>query len=45
MGGRIVGRDLAKEIVKVWLDTPFSGGRHQRRLDKIKALEKAKFKA
>ena len=44
IGGRIVGRDLAKEIVKVWLDTPFSGGRHQRRLDKIKALEKAKFK-
>jgi ribose 5-phosphate isomerase B len=44
IGGRIVGRDLAKEIVKVWLDTPFSGGRHQRRLDKIKALEKSKFK-
>lgn len=44
IGGRIVGRDLAKEIVKVWLDTPFSGGRHQRRLDKIKVLEKAKFK-
>ena len=44
IGGRIVGRELAKEIVKVWLDTPFSGGRHQRRLDKIKALEKARFK-
>ena len=44
LGGRIVGKDLAKEIVKVWLETPFAGGRHQRRLDKIKALEKQKFK-
>jgi len=44
IGGRIVGKDLAKEIVKVWLDTPFAGGRHKRRLEKIKALEKEKFK-
>ena len=44
IGGRIVGRDLAKEIVKVWLETPFAGGRHQRRLEKIEALEKEKFK-
>jgi ribose 5-phosphate isomerase B len=44
IGGRIVGRDLAKEIVKVWLETPFAGGRHKRRLEKIEALEKEKFK-
>ncbi|MDI7258942.1 MAG: ribose 5-phosphate isomerase B [Thermodesulfobacteriota bacterium] len=44
IGGRIVGRELAKEIVRVWLETPFIGGRHQRRLEKIKALEKEKFK-
>lgn len=44
IGGRLVGKDLAKEIVKVWLDTPFVGGRHQRRLDKIETLEKQKFK-
>jgi len=44
ISGRIVGRDLAKEIVKVWLDTPFAGGRHKRRLEKIEALEKEKFK-
>ena len=44
IGGRIVGRDLAKEIVKVWLDTPFAGGRHKKRLEKIEALEKEKFK-
>ena len=40
MGGRIVGSGLADEIVKVWLDTPFAGGRHQRRIEQIAALEK-----
>ena len=35
MGGRVVGHGLAREIVKVWLSTPFEGGRHQKRLDKI----------
>jgi ribose 5-phosphate isomerase B len=44
IGGRIVGKELAREIVKVWLETPFSGGRHKRRLEKIEALEKEKFK-
>jgi ribose 5-phosphate isomerase B len=44
IGGRIVGKELAKEIVKVWLETPFAGGRHKRRLEKIQALEKEKFK-
>jgi len=44
IGGRIVGRDLAKEIVKIWLETPFAGGRHKRRLEKIEALEREKFK-
>jgi ribose 5-phosphate isomerase B len=44
IGGRIVGKELAKEIVKVWLETPFAEGRHRRRLEKIEALEKEKFK-
>jgi len=44
MGGRIVGRDLAKEIIKVWLNTAFAGGRHKSRLEKIEALEKKNFK-
>ena len=44
IGGRIVGKELAKEIVKVWLETPFAGGRHKRRLEKIEILEKEKFK-
>jgi ribose 5-phosphate isomerase B len=45
LGGRLVGKDLAKESVRVWLETPFTGGRHQKRLDKITALEKEKFKS
>jgi ribose 5-phosphate isomerase B len=44
IGGRIVGKELAREIVKVWLETPFAGGRHKRRLEKIEALEEEKFK-
>lgn len=44
IGGRVVGKDLAKEIVRVWLETPFAGGRHGRRLEKIKALEEKNFK-
>ncbi len=43
IGGRILGKELAKEIVKVWLETPFAGGRHRRRLEKIEALEKKNF--
>jgi ribose 5-phosphate isomerase B len=39
MGGRIVAAGLAEEILAVWLSTPFEGGRHQRRIDKIHALE------
>ncbi len=39
MGGRIVGCGLADEIVSVWLSTEFEGGRHQRRIDQIAALE------
>jgi ribose 5-phosphate isomerase B len=44
IGGRIIGREVAKEIVKVWLNTSFAGGRHKRRLEKIEALEKERFK-
>jgi ribose 5-phosphate isomerase B len=39
MGGRIVAPGLAEEIVRTWLNTPYEGGRHQRRLDQIAALE------
>ena len=39
MGGRVVAFALADEIVKLWLDTPFEGGRHQRRIDQIREAE------
>ena len=35
LGGRIVGKDLAIEIVKAWLNENFEQGRHKRRIDKI----------
>jgi ribose 5-phosphate isomerase B len=40
MGAKIVAPDLAERIVAVWLDTPFKGGVHQRRVDQITALER-----
>jgi ribose 5-phosphate isomerase B len=39
LGGRITGRELALEIVKVWLSTGFEGGRHEGRLHKITEIE------
>lgn len=39
MGGRIVAFELAEEILTLWLNTSFEGGRHQRRLDQITAIE------
>ena len=41
MGGRIVGPGLADAIVETWLDSAFDGGRHQRRIDAITAIERA----
>jgi ribose 5-phosphate isomerase B len=37
-----VNRGLARRIVRIWLATDFAGGRHQRRVDKIVALDKEK---
>ena len=38
-GARVVGAELAKMIVETWLDAEFEGGRHQRRVDLITAIE------
>lgn len=35
MGGRLIGDTLALQLVETWLETPFEGGRHQRRLEKM----------
>jgi ribose 5-phosphate isomerase B len=40
MGGRVVAFGLADEIVTLWLNTAFEGGRHQRRVDQIMEIEK-----
>lgn len=40
MGGRVLGFGSAGEIVRVWITTDFAGGRHERRVNKIMALEK-----
>lgn len=39
MGQRVIGFGLAKDIVKVWLEAEFQGGRHARRVDKIGLIE------
>ncbi|RMD95692.1 MAG: RpiB/LacA/LacB family sugar-phosphate isomerase, partial [Calditrichaeota bacterium] len=39
LGGRVIGEALAKKIVLTWLNTHFGGGRHQRRLQKISAVD------
>ncbi len=41
MGGRIVAFSLADEIATLWLATAFEGGRHKRRVDLIRDLERA----
>ncbi len=39
IGARVLGEDLAKMIVKTFLDTEFEGGRHQQRVDQITQIE------
>ncbi|MBI5464240.1 MAG: ribose 5-phosphate isomerase B [Ignavibacteriales bacterium] len=39
LGGKVLGTELAKSILKVWLETWFGGGRHQNRIRKIAEIE------
>lgn len=39
MGGRVIGAGVAEDIVDTFLHTDFEGGRHQRRVDMISAIE------
>ncbi|KZE38433.1 ribose-5-phosphate isomerase [Bhargavaea cecembensis] len=39
MGERVVGPGLAREIARTWLEGEFEGGRHERRIEKLKELE------
>ncbi|MBR4711608.1 MAG: ribose 5-phosphate isomerase B [Clostridia bacterium] len=43
LGARVVGTDLAKMIVEHWLTAVFEGGRHQRRIDMITAIENGTY--
>lgn len=40
LGQRIVGSEVARDLVRIWLDTAFDGGRHQARVEKLMALER-----
>ena len=40
MGARVVGSELGQMIAEIFLTTPFEGGRHQRRIDQIAAIER-----
>jgi ribose 5-phosphate isomerase B len=40
LGAGLIGNALAKQIVETWLKTPFGGGRHANRVEKIMAVEK-----
>jgi ribose 5-phosphate isomerase B len=39
LGAKLIAPEAAREIVALWLSTPFAGGRHQRRVDKIRGIE------
>jgi len=39
LGAKLISQEAAREILAVWLSTPFAGGRHQRRVDKIRSIE------
>jgi ribose 5-phosphate isomerase B len=40
LGAGLIGPNLARQITQTWLSTPYAGGRHQRRIDKILEIEK-----
>jgi ribose 5-phosphate isomerase B len=40
LGGGMTGKFHARELLRIFLETPFAGGRHQRRVDKIAAIER-----
>ncbi len=44
LGGRTQTLEGALSVVQVWLDSPFEGGRHARRVDKIRGIEEANFR-
>lgn len=43
MGERVIGPGLALDVVKIWLETEFTGGRHARRVEKVMEIEAARL--
>lgn len=41
LGAKVVSLELAEQILRAWLDTPFKGGVHQRRIEQIAEIERA----
>ena len=39
MGGRVIGTELAREIVRIWTETAFEGGRHLKRIEKFDCIQ------
>jgi ribose 5-phosphate isomerase B len=44
LGGKMIGEQVAEQIVRIWMTTEFRGGRHQARIDKISNIEKQNLK-
>ena len=44
MGAKLLSQETAREILAIWLSTPFAGGRHQRRVDMIRSIEERSVK-
>jgi ribose 5-phosphate isomerase B len=40
LGGRLMGPEMALDILRIWIETEFAGGRHRRRVDKIDDIER-----
>jgi ribose 5-phosphate isomerase B len=38
LGQRVIPEDMAMKIVRIWLETPFEGGRHERRVEQLNAM-------
>lgn len=38
LGARVIGEALAQDLVRIWMETPFGGGRHQDRIDMFEAF-------
>jgi ribose 5-phosphate isomerase B len=43
MGARVIAAPYAMEVVRLWLDTPFAGGRHDRRIEQIAMIERGEL--